>query len=134
MSIPQTLPNISTSADSYSSLLEYKHRSSITGYEIYDLWSSSHQNWYGVVSGFSNALAYSIKVDTSTGVWSDNASTTDPLVDASNANYVILNVLSGGNYFEVYRFTKPSLSGSGSSGSGSSGGSSTNKKCHCNFW
>lgn len=110
MSLPTTLGNISTSNNAWGSDFEYRHKSSITGYEIYDLWKISHSNWFNVAAGFPNPDAYSIKVDTSTGVWSDNAPTTTPLVDASNSTYVILSTSSGD---EKYRFTKPSYFASG---------------------
>ena len=105
MSLPTTLNNISTANTAWISDFEYRHKSSVTGYEIYDLWKISHSNWFNVAAGYSNPDAYSIKVDTSTGVWSDNAPTTTPLVNASNSTYVILSASNGD---ELYRFTKPS--------------------------
>lgn len=113
MSLPSSLPQISTASTAWNSDYEYRHKSSVTGYEIYDLWKVSHSNWFNVAAGFPNPDAYSIKVDTSSGVWSDNAPTTTPSVDASNSTYVILNNSTGD---ELFRFTKPSYFSSSSGG------------------
>jgi len=68
MTTPEFLTRVS--GGSWPSAWGMKHRSSPTGYEVYDLWTGT--DWY------TSTEAHSIKVDTATNIWYDGATTGAP--------------------------------------------------------
>ena len=104
---PQTLNPIGTTAYSNYS---WNWRSSITNYEIYDLWISG---------GWQGTDVYSIQVNTSTNTWSDHGSNNPKPVTISGVSHSAVEENSDGtvslygitgsypNGVLLYVFTKP---------------------------
>jgi hypothetical protein len=121
---PQVLTALSGSTWSPD---EYRHRSSISGYEIYDRWSASLNNWFDS-NGYSGNPGgwFSIKVGTDVNssdynTWIDHGTIRpdSPIVENSDGTISLFNGTT-----LVYKFTKPTTaSWISSSGGGTGGGS-----------
>ena len=119
MTTPEFLTRVP--GGSWPSAWGYKHRQSITGYEVYDLWDGT--DWYSATSD------HSIKVDTSTNIWYDNYSTVAPTVSLNGLNLELFE-----NTTVIMTLVKPTVASWIGSGGGGGTGPSTTKKVYCNFW
>ena len=102
-------PDVLTSIDSsagYAGSYEYKHRSSITGYEVYGL-------HYLNGNGFHTTV-YDIKVDTSTNTWYDHGSGNPVTVSLVGSEIHLFDAPPGNNL--LYAFTRPTTASWISSG------------------